>query len=38
MVADYLNVDIYNTNSVVKSYNLRNSWSILNEKVGAAIW
>ena len=34
MVADYLNVDIYNTNSVVKSYN----WSILNEKVGATIW
>lgn len=28
MVADYINVDVYNTNSVVRSYNLRNSWFI----------
>lgn len=32
MVADYLNVDICNTNSVVRSYN-RNSLFIINEKV-----
>lgn len=37
MVADYLNVDICNTNSVVRSYN-RNSLFIINEKVGANIW